>query len=150
MDLDGFKRVNDVAGHETGDRLLREVASGLRQTLRAHDIVGRFGGDEFCVALVAADPDDATAVLDRIRATISDLALAKAFDVTISIGSVTVGGVSNPSSLEQAIREADKLMYEAKTRSKRRVRSPLLAESATGELSPTPGPRDALASIGPS
>jgi diguanylate cyclase (GGDEF)-like protein len=69
LDLDGFKRVNDVYGHESGDRVLSEVAARLLRCVRTEDTVARLGGDEFAVLLDAGVTQDALqAVTDRILA----------------------------------------------------------------------------------
>ena len=71
LDLDGFKPVNDVAGHEAGDHLLVQVAARLRATVRDRDLVGRLGGDEFAV-LVRDGIEEATALAERIVADLPD------------------------------------------------------------------------------
>lgn len=67
LDLDGFKAVNDTAGHATGDRLLAEATAAWRSALRADDVLARTGGDEFIVLMPNTAPAEATAVLDRLR-----------------------------------------------------------------------------------
>jgi diguanylate cyclase (GGDEF)-like protein/PAS domain S-box-containing protein len=77
IDLDGFKRVNDTAGHETGDRLLVEAGQRLRHLLRPEDVAARFGGDEFvlCCSALATDPtladEQAQRIAERVRASLS-------------------------------------------------------------------------------
>ena len=72
IDLDGFKAVNDRAGHGVGDRVLTSMASRLRQSVRAADVVGRIGGDEFAVLIERlASPDDARVVARRIQDTLN-------------------------------------------------------------------------------
>jgi diguanylate cyclase (GGDEF)-like protein len=111
IDLDGFKRVNDDYGHDRGDQVLLKAADALRGVLRAGDVAGRIGGDEFvaCVLAPAADIDYvARAVASRIVAT-----MAKIGDgIGCSVGlSVCKAGSAN---LETAISEADQAMYVAK------------------------------------
>ncbi len=65
-DLDGFKRVNDTHGHLVGDRILTGFARLLRRTVRESDVVGRYGGDEFCLAFPHADQDEVAGVLRRL------------------------------------------------------------------------------------
>jgi diguanylate cyclase (GGDEF)-like protein len=66
LDLDGFKAVNDTAGHAVGDRLLQDVGAALERAVRQQDIAFRVGGDEFAVLLPETDPEDASAALDRV------------------------------------------------------------------------------------
>jgi diguanylate cyclase (GGDEF)-like protein len=67
IDLDDFKRVNDVRGHQAGDELLRQVAGVLHGELRPYDVVARYGGDEFVLLLPGSDEADARAVAERVR-----------------------------------------------------------------------------------
>lgn len=120
LDLDGFKFVNDSAGHAAGDRLLREVAEHLRRATRACDLVARVGGDEFCIAFPETDRASAYVALERIRGTIEQLRLARAFGVTVSIG-VAETSVST-GSLAELLRQADRAMYTAKRSGKNLVR----------------------------
>jgi diguanylate cyclase (GGDEF)-like protein/PAS domain S-box-containing protein len=94
LDLDGFKPVNDIAGHDAGDQLLVQVAARLRATVRDRDLVSRLGGDEFAV-LVRAGLDEAAALGERIVAGLREMrptaaagghADELAFDVSASIG----------------------------------------------------------------
>lgn len=68
VDLDDFKRINDEQGHAAGDAVLSGLARSWRRSLRADDVVGRFGGDEFIVLMPHTDPPGATRVLARLRA----------------------------------------------------------------------------------
>lgn len=116
IDLDRFKWVNDTLGHDAGDAVLRTIASRLRTTVRAEDLVGRWGGDEFIVVL--DDPNDAAAVLGTARQVLA--ALGRRIDVaqhgvsaSASIGAALFpdAGVATPADL---IRRADAAMYRAK------------------------------------
>jgi diguanylate cyclase (GGDEF)-like protein/PAS domain S-box-containing protein len=115
IDLDGFKRINDSFGHTLGDQLLQEVAQRITRCVRASDTVGRIGGDEFVVLLHdIAQPADATAIADQIRA-----ALDRPFDLTgecLRISS-SIGVATYPEHGDdgkQLIRHADEAMYAAK------------------------------------
>jgi diguanylate cyclase (GGDEF)-like protein len=116
FDVDHFKTVNDTAGHEVGDRLLRAVASRLRQSVRSMDTVARLGGDEF-VVLCEDITDDAQldVVAAHIMSGFSEPVVLpdRQLWVTVS-GGVVRGGPS--SSVAQLLSEADAAMYHAKAR----------------------------------
>jgi diguanylate cyclase (GGDEF)-like protein len=108
-----LKGVNDEHGHASGDRLLREVGSALREGLRAYDVVVRYGGDEFVCAL----PDSRLAAAER-RFTDIGTALSSAIaGASVSIGLVELRG---EESLEAVIDRADREMYDR--RRARRIR----------------------------
>jgi diguanylate cyclase (GGDEF)-like protein/PAS domain S-box-containing protein len=121
IDLDRFKLVNDVLGHDAGDALLRTAASRLRNAVRAHDMVARFGGDEFVVLLQhVADRgelhDVAQRILDAIAAPIQ--VGGETADVGASVGIATASGPDDdPDAL---VRNADAAMYKAKDRGRGR------------------------------
>jgi diguanylate cyclase (GGDEF)-like protein len=75
IDLDDFKRVNDEYGHQSGDRVLQEVAGALMGSVRAHDVVVRHGGDEFSVIAPETDREQAEALAERLREAISRLSV---------------------------------------------------------------------------
>ncbi|MGY5885739.1 putative bifunctional diguanylate cyclase/phosphodiesterase [Modestobacter lacusdianchii] len=127
LDLDGFKAVNDVAGHEAGDLLLVEVADRLRATVRDRDLVGRLGGDEFAV-LVRAGLDEATALAERIIGELAGVHRSVptpgadpdlVFDVSCSIG---VTEVDPADDVPTTVRHADLALRAAKAAGKGRVR----------------------------
>jgi diguanylate cyclase (GGDEF)-like protein/PAS domain S-box-containing protein len=115
VDLDRFKLVNDVLGHDAGDALLRTAAARLRNAVRAHDMVARFGGDEFVVLLQhVADRgelhDVAQRILDAIATPIQ--VGGETADVGASVGIATASGPDDdPDAL---VRNADAAMYRAK------------------------------------
>ncbi len=76
VDIDHFKAVNDVFGHLAGDEVLARAADAIVGCVRSTDLVGRFGGDEFCALLFCAGPDDALATAERIRRRIELLVFA--------------------------------------------------------------------------
>jgi diguanylate cyclase (GGDEF)-like protein/PAS domain S-box-containing protein len=120
VDLDQFKRINDIHGHPVGDRVLREIAGRLRQSLRQEDTVARFGGDEFVILLseLAADAETAAslarAVADKIRVALGQPARVDGQDhlATASIGVSLYP--KHGESMDDLIREADIAMYRAK------------------------------------
>lgn len=106
IDLDGFKSINDSAGHEAGDRLLAAASGALSRAVRANDVVARLGGDEFGVLAVEADEE----IGARLRQRLSE-ALENA-GVPASIGMAQIG----KASATDAWREADRAMYLEKRR----------------------------------
>lgn len=118
LDLDGFKRVNDLHGHATGDWVLRQVAATLAANARASDMPARLGGDEFAVLLVGQEIDAATAA-GRIRQQVESSMARRGWPVTASVGALSFR--SAPADVEEALSAADKLMYGAKFSGKNRV-----------------------------
>jgi diguanylate cyclase (GGDEF)-like protein len=115
VDLDGFKQVNDQHGHAAGDQLLHTVAARLRHAVRAVDVVGRLGGDEFLVVCPGlGDASTARDVVDRITRSLADPAAIG--DVTlIPKASLGVAWTFDPGTdADTLIAEADASMYEAK------------------------------------
>lgn len=114
LDLDHFKSVNDSYGHATGDRVLRSLSRMLMQRLRATDVVGRYGGEEFAVILTGATAQDAAKRLDEVRQSFADLshfANGHEFKVTFSCGVASAPPNGESAGLSEA---ADKALYEAK------------------------------------
>jgi diguanylate cyclase (GGDEF)-like protein len=126
VDLDNFKAVNDRLGHQSGDDLLCSVAASLQVSTRPSDLCARLGGDEFIILLPEADSHEATAVLQRLRLTLSETVAPDKNPVTCSIGAVTFPTV--PDSLEDMIRAADSSMYAAKSAGKNRLHHQVAGE----------------------
>ncbi|MBI2378976.1 MAG: GGDEF domain-containing protein [Deltaproteobacteria bacterium] len=119
LDLDDFKRINDERGHQEGDRALAETAGALRQTLRASDLVARLGGDEFAMLLPDTGPDAAASSLERVREIVASCMRRNSWPATVSVGGAVY--LRAPRALEEAIEQADSLMYRAKKAGKDRV-----------------------------
>jgi len=115
MDLDGFKVVNDSLGHDTGDRLLVEVAERLGGCLRPEDTLARFGGDEFVVLIEGAGASDAAVrVAERIVEELREPFTLDARELYVA-ASIGVGlGDDSTKSPEKLLREADTAMYRSK------------------------------------
>ena len=118
LDLDGFKDVNDVLGHEAGDGLLRQVADRLRAVRRPQDTVARLGGDEFAVLLTGLPDSDAA--VDSLAARVQ-AAFYEPFQLTggeqriVPSTGIAVGGADGVDQAE-LMRKADAAMYSAKRR----------------------------------
>ena len=104
IDLDRFKAFNDAHGHQAGDRLLKEASAGWRDQLRAGDLLARWGGEEFAVALPGATAEQAVPVLERLRSTTPS-------EQTASVG---VAGFTPGADLATLVEQADQALYRAK------------------------------------
>jgi diguanylate cyclase len=123
IDLDWFKRVNDVYGHPTGDEVLRTFAISMFANIRSIDRFGRYGGEEFLLILPELNEDGATRALDRLRAIIAELdwtAFSPGMKVTISAGIATLQPNEGPDML---LARADSALYAAKARGRNRIAS---------------------------
>ncbi|MFI5931403.1 putative bifunctional diguanylate cyclase/phosphodiesterase [Actinoplanes sp. NPDC051494] len=119
LDLDGFKNVNDMRGHDVGDLVLAEVGDRLRRNLRDGDVAARLGGDEFAV-LMAATPDEALAAGRRLLTVLCEPYETGAGPVFLS-ASVGVAGSPAPGDTGELMRDADLALRYAKQRGKNRV-----------------------------
>ena len=116
LDLDGFKLVNDSAGHAAGDQVLRDVAALLRAHTRASDEIVRYGGDEFVLLLDGCTEAGAQRVADEVVAAVAAHRFAydgRTFSIGVSAG-VAVCDRDAPLGLHELLREADRASYEAK------------------------------------
>jgi diguanylate cyclase (GGDEF)-like protein len=122
VDIDHFKRYNDIHGHAAGDRCLQRVTSELDRSVRHTDLVARYGGEEFAVVMPDTGRDVGREVAERMRTAIADLNAKLAADdvVTVSIGVATVQA-SDQQTTDQLIERADAALYEAKRTGRNRV-----------------------------
>jgi diguanylate cyclase (GGDEF)-like protein/PAS domain S-box-containing protein len=115
VDLDAFKKVNDLHGHKAGDDTLKAVATALTRRLRETDLVARLGGDEFGVLLPHADEQGVTIVADGLVHVIAGCSVDVGDAVVHPSGSVGVAMIDQQTtSDEQVLAEADRAMYAAK------------------------------------
>jgi len=122
MDIDRFKRVNDVFGHLAGDRVLENLALTIKQTIRVDDIASRFGGEEFTILLPDTDKNKAFLTAERLRNTVA--AMNVPWDpplppTTISLGIFTFDKYTNLLS-DDIIKRADEALYLSKERGRNR------------------------------
>lgn len=121
IDADNFKAVNDNYGHDVGDRALVTIAASIKAMLRAPDLVGRLGGEEFGVFLPGASTDQAHIVAERIRKNVNETPFEPDGDRYFL--SVSVGGAvfENELTFSALFREADQQLYRAKQNGRNRV-----------------------------
>ena len=117
VDIDHFKAVNDTYGHATGDVVLRGVAQVIQTNLRATDMVGRYGGEEFMLILTETDVEEGAVLTEKLRAIVARERFAvegnPELSVTISIG--IAGGAGSRLTSDTLVRDADAAMYSAKS-----------------------------------
>lgn len=116
IDIDNFKAVNDLLGHNEGDRLLCRVADIMRSILRNTDLVARWGGDEFVVTLPETGAQEAMDAVNRLREALQEAMDTEGWPATFSIGLVTCEGPV--CSWEEILTKADTLMYQVKAKEK--------------------------------
>ncbi len=120
LDLDHFKKVNDTHGHQAGDEVLISIVDQIRFNLRDSDVLGRWGGEEFCILLPDTSEKSAYQIAERIRITIEKMTLNLVQDhseenisITVSIGSAE-RKKSQSSVVSEQIKKADQALYKAK------------------------------------
>lgn len=122
LDIDHFKSVNDTYGHQTGDVVIRAIAVLLTRMLREGDLIGRFGGEEFLVALPNTSNENANIIMDRILSAFRELVFddekGRTFNCSFSAG---VAHLEMGGDIEATLAEADKALYAAKGQGRNRV-----------------------------
>ena len=129
LDVDHFKKVNDTYGHAAGDEVLRRVAAVLRGATRSNDACGRMGGEEFLLVLDGCDEQHAFDVGERVRRSVEALEFqseGRTFRITVSAGVAQIG-LGHFSLADDALRAADRALYESKAEGRNRIR---IAKSA--------------------
>ncbi len=120
LDIDHFKQINDLHGHQMGDQVLQQLVATVRKPLRKTDLLGRYGGEEFLILLAVTDGDTALALGERIRAVVETTPIGPANQpCTISIGVACVRG--GDTNFDALVSRADMAMYQAKALGRNRV-----------------------------
>ena len=115
IDIDRFKPINDTFGHHSGDSVLREIAGLIRDNIRASDLFGRYGGEEFMLILPETNPEDATVLAEHLRGLVMEhpmqVAQQQPLRVTISVG--VAGDVGSQLQADRRVHHADAPKYAA-------------------------------------
>jgi diguanylate cyclase (GGDEF)-like protein len=121
LDVDHFKTINDRFGHVVGDEVLIGLVDVLKRTCRAWDLIGRYGGEEFCVVVLGLAEPEVQKLAERIRLAVTDVAtwLPDGGRITISIGMASFGG--ERCAVADLVGRADEALYAAKTTGRNRV-----------------------------
>lgn len=121
MDIDHFKKVNDIYGHDAGDLVLKQFARTVKSAIRPMDFLGRYGGEEFMV-ICNAGSDETVRIAERVRQTVStapvSISEGQSLSITASFG---VAGYRPGDSPETLIKRADTALYEAKKSGRNKV-----------------------------
>jgi diguanylate cyclase (GGDEF)-like protein len=120
IDIDHFKTVNDSYGHLTGDQVLKVLSARMRDIVRAYDIIGRYGGEEFLIIMPDTGLEDARGLAERIRMSVKEETVGNVA-VTLSLGVVCVQ--ESDRSVDDIIRRADENLYKAKKSGRDRISS---------------------------
>lgn len=121
FDIDHFKRVNDMLGHDMGDQVLKEVAARIVTNMRAIDIVSRYGGEEFMIAMPGTTQDEAYLAAERVRQSMGGTPIfveGQGLSITTSCG---VAQVVPGEQLREVFRRADAALYQAKRNGRNQV-----------------------------
>jgi diguanylate cyclase (GGDEF)-like protein len=143
LDIDDFKKVNDIYGHGVGDQVLRELAEQLKAAVRGSDLVCRLGGEEFGVVMGSCNTDDAVALAKRLAERLQELEFGPAGRITVSVG--VAEGPFNASNPRELIACAEAAMMTAKARGKDLI--VLFDESTYERPDPTSVARSRVRSI---
>lgn len=114
VDIDHFKQINDTLGHEAGDSVLAELAEVLRSACRNVDLVGRYGGEEFCLIFPGTGRENAEAVARRLVDSVRQCKFSIGQEVTVSVGVAALEPDQGDRSWTSLVRRADQALYAAK------------------------------------
>lgn len=143
IDLDGFKQLNDRCGHAAGDHMLRAVAEELRRSVRADDVVARYGGDEFCILAADVAADDLGSLARRVWTAVNAIAPPRGTPpglVGASVGAVLCRPPRTHATPADLLASADAAMYQAKRAGKNQI---VFVTDGADEADPPPVRADA-------
>jgi diguanylate cyclase (GGDEF)-like protein len=123
IDIDRFKPINDTYGHNAGDAVLRQIASLIADNIRASDLFGRYGGEEFMLILPETAPEEAVQLAEKLRTLVMQQPLVVAGEqrVQLTISSGIAGEVGSQLQIDTLIDHADAAMYAAKSLGRNRT-----------------------------
>jgi diguanylate cyclase (GGDEF)-like protein len=121
LDVDGLKDINDQFGHPAGNSALRQVATAMRDELRASDVGARWGGDEFAILAPNTSSSAAEALAERVRSSISSAQFAWQSSVSLGIAAISAPTSQTPISADAIMQIADAALYEAKNRGRNSI-----------------------------
>jgi diguanylate cyclase (GGDEF)-like protein len=123
IDIDRFKPINDTYGHNSGDAILRQVASLITDNVRASDLFGRYGGEEFMLICPETTVDDALVLTEKLRSLVmgQPMRLADGHAAAITISAGISGGIGSQLQVDRLVDQADAAMYAAKSLGRNRT-----------------------------
>ena len=138
IDIDRFRQINDRFGHQTGDQVLRAVADVARTQLRAMDLVGRYGGDQFVAVLPDTSADEGQAIAERLQERLRDLLVRSGIGAEPATVSIGVAQATGARSLDALLATVDVALHEAKQAGRNCVRLSTTPQGASTEAGPRP------------
>lgn len=121
LDIDDFKNINDTLGHKTGDEVLQRIADILKQHVRKTDLIARWGGEEFTIALIDSDVDEALKIAEKLQEQIETDILLRNYANRVVTSSFGLTGIHKEDTTDTFLRRADEALYKAKANGKNQV-----------------------------
>lgn len=121
LDLDDFKDINDIYGHQVGDEVLRQVGVQLGASIRKSDVAARYGGEEFALILPETDKETAIRVTEKIRERINRMSIRRYPEIKVRFSAGVAAVPHNATESEDLVKAADEASYKAKRMGKNRT-----------------------------
>jgi len=118
FDIDLFKQINDLYGHDVGDKVLKTIANIVLSNIRATDILARYGGEEFVIISPETTLEDAKALAEKLRKEIENFLFEEGFSITCSFG---VTSLNQEDTKETILKRVDEALYKAKREGRNKV-----------------------------